>query len=63
MVASALAKLGKLPEVLFIENVGNLVCPAAFELGEAERLVVLSVPEGDDKPAKYRRPSRAPAPW
>jgi hydrogenase nickel incorporation protein HypB len=54
MIGSALGKLGKkLPEILFIENVGNLVCPAAFELGEAERLVVLSVPEGDDKPAKY----------
>ena len=53
MIGSALRKLGKLPEILFIENVGNLVCPAAFELGEAERIVVLSVPEGDDKPAKY----------
>jgi hydrogenase nickel incorporation protein HypB len=53
MIGSALAKLGRLPDVLFIENVGNLVCPAAFELGEAERMVVLSVPEGDDKPAKY----------
>ncbi|HOX07403.1 MAG TPA: hydrogenase nickel incorporation protein HypB [Planctomycetota bacterium] len=53
MIDSALRRLGKLPDVLFIENVGNLVCPAAFELGEAERLVVLSVPEGDDKPAKY----------
>jgi len=53
MIGSALKKLGRLPDVLFIENVGNLVCPAAFELGEAERMVVLSVPEGDDKPAKY----------
>jgi hydrogenase nickel incorporation protein HypB len=39
--------------VLFIENVGNLVCPAAFDLGEAHRLVVLSVTEGEDKPLKY----------
>ena len=53
MVASAVRKLGKLPQFLFIENVGNLVCPAAFDLGEAERIVVLSVPEDDDKPAKY----------
>jgi len=39
--------------VLFIENVGNLVCPAAFDLGEAHKIVVLSVTEGEDKPAKY----------
>jgi hydrogenase nickel incorporation protein HypB len=39
--------------VLFIENVGNLVCPAAFDLGEAVRVVVLSVTEGADKPSKY----------
>lgn len=39
--------------VLFIENVGNLVCPAAFDLGEARRVVVLSVTEGEDKPMKY----------
>jgi hydrogenase nickel incorporation protein HypB len=38
---------------LFIENVGNLVCPAAFDLGEAKRVVVLSTTEGDDKPLKY----------
>jgi hydrogenase nickel incorporation protein HypB len=38
---------------LFIENVGNLVCPAAFDLGEAKRVVVLSVTEGEDKPIKY----------
>lgn len=38
---------------LFIENVGNLVCPAEFDLGEARRVVVLSVTEGDDKPLKY----------
>ncbi len=39
--------------VLFIENVGNLVCPALFDLGEAHRVVVLSVTEGEDKPLKY----------
>ena len=39
--------------VLFIENVGNLVCPAAFDLGEAKRIVVLSTTEGEDKPIKY----------
>jgi len=39
--------------VIFIENVGNLVCPSAFELGENGKVVVLSVAEGDDKPAKY----------
>ncbi len=39
--------------VLFIENVGNLVCPAAFDLGEAATVLVLSVTEGDDKPLKY----------
>ena len=49
--------LKKLPvddlDLILIENVGNLVCPSAFELGEAGKVVVLSVAEGDDKPAKY----------
>lgn len=39
--------------LLFIENVGNLVCPAAFDLGEAHKVLVLSVTEGEDKPIKY----------
>ena len=39
--------------ILFIENVGNLVCPALFDLGERDKVVILSVTEGDDKPAKY----------
>jgi hydrogenase nickel incorporation protein HypB len=39
--------------LLFIENVGNLVCPAAFDLGEAHKVVILSVTEGEDKPIKY----------
>lgn len=43
----------KTDSVLFIENVGNLVCPAMFDLGEKERVVIISVTEGDDKPLKY----------
>lgn len=39
--------------ILFIENVGNLVCPAMFDLGENHRIVIMSVTEGDDKPLKY----------
>jgi len=39
--------------LLFVENVGNLVCPALFDLGEAAKVVVVSVTEGDDKPLKY----------
>ena len=39
--------------LLFIENVGNLICPAAFALGEHKKIVISSVPEGDDKPIKY----------
>jgi hydrogenase nickel incorporation protein HypB len=54
MVAGVLAQieLGAL-DVLFIENVGNLVCPAAFDLGEDAAVLLFSVTEGDDKPAKY----------
>ena len=54
MVGHALESLQP-PEgsVLFIENVGNLVCPAAFDLGEAHKVVILSVTEGEDKPIKY----------
>ena len=54
MVNLALAEL-PLEELdfLFIENVGNLICPAGFDLGEALKAVVLSTPEGDDKPYKY----------
>jgi len=40
-------------DVLFVENVGNLVCPAGFDLGESGKVAVLSVTEGDDKPCKY----------
>lgn len=54
MVAQALEKID-LPNVqlLFIENVGNLVCPAAYDLGEDTRVALLSVTEGEDKPLKY----------
>lgn len=54
MIESALEKLDiDTDSVLFIENVGNLVCPAMFDLGEFRRVVVISVTEGDDKPLKY----------
>jgi len=53
-VEHALAHLAPADDsVLFIENVGNLVCPSAFDLGEAHKVVVLSVTEGEDKPLKY----------
>jgi hydrogenase nickel incorporation protein HypB len=54
MVGHALDRLA-LPQggLLMIENVGNLVCPAAFDLGEAHKVVILSVTEGEDKPLKY----------
>ncbi|MBS97222.1 MAG: hydrogenase accessory protein HypB [Oceanospirillaceae bacterium] len=54
MVGHALEHLDALEGgVLFIENVGNLVCPAAFDLGEAHKVAILSVTEGEDKPLKY----------
>jgi hydrogenase nickel incorporation protein HypB len=54
MVLHAIKKLNlKTNSVLFIENVGNLVCPAMFDLGENKRIVIISVTEGDDKPVKY----------
>jgi hydrogenase nickel incorporation protein HypB len=40
-------------DILFVENVGNLVCPAEFKVGEDFKIALLSVPEGDDKPEKY----------
>jgi hydrogenase nickel incorporation protein HypB len=54
MVGRAMEQL-KLADnaLLLIENVGNLVCPAAFDLGEAHKVVILSVTEGEDKPIKY----------
>jgi hydrogenase nickel incorporation protein HypB len=59
MVGHALERFGMGREggpvngVVFIENVGNLVCPAAFDLGEAAKVAILSVTEGEDKPVKY----------
>lgn len=54
MIHQAVKKLKPSEEsVLMIENVGNLVCPAMFDLGEAGRVVIISVTEGDDKPIKY----------
>ena len=54
MVGHALDRLDNLEGgLLFIENVGNLVCPAAFDLGEAHKVAILSVTEGEDKPLKY----------
>ena len=54
MVGHAFDDLSVEPDgVLFIENVGNLICPSAFDLGEAHKVVVLSVTEGEDKPLKY----------
>jgi hydrogenase nickel incorporation protein HypB len=54
MVLHAIKKLDvKANSLLFIENVGNLVCPALFDLGENKRVVIISVTEGDDKPLKY----------
>ncbi len=51
-------KEGEDLDVLFIENVGNLVCPTSFDLGEHVRVVLVSVPEGPDKPAKYPKAFR-----
>ena len=54
MVGHAIGQLDlRADSVLMIENVGNLVCPAAFDLGEAHKVVILSVTEGEDKPIKY----------
>jgi hydrogenase nickel incorporation protein HypB len=60
MVGRVLGELAPSPgSLLFIENVGNLVCPALFDLGEHAKVVVTSVPEGDDKPIKYPHMFRA----
>ncbi len=54
LVAEAMEKLDlRRLDLLFIENVGNLVCPAEFDIGEARKVVLLSVTEGEDKPLKY----------
>jgi hydrogenase nickel incorporation protein HypB len=53
MIARVLPEVSPDIDFLFIENVGNLVCPASYDLGERLRVVLLSSPEGDDKPKKY----------
>jgi len=53
MIGKVLGDVPAAIDFLFIENVGNLVCPASYDLGEDIRCVLLSSPEGDDKPAKY----------
>ncbi len=54
MIQEALKQMDlKGMHILFIENVGNLVCPAEFKLGEDHKIALLSIPEGDDKPEKY----------
>jgi hydrogenase nickel incorporation protein HypB len=54
MVGQAMQRLGLIDHsLLLIENVGNLVCPAGFDLGEAHKVVIFSVTEGEDKPLKY----------
>lgn len=54
MISNAAKKLElKNDDILIIENVGNLVCPSMFDLGESKRIVVISVTEGEDKPIKY----------
>ena len=54
MISHAIERLALADDTLcFIENVGNLVCPAAFDLGEAHKVAILSVTEGEDKPLKY----------
>jgi len=54
LIRAAMTRLGIASSgILFIENVGNLVCPASFDLGEAQKVVIVSVTEGEDKPLKY----------
>ncbi len=54
MIETALDTMDlELTDAIIIENVGNLVCPAEFDMGESRKVMVLSVPEGDDKPLKY----------
>ena len=54
MTRTALTELGyEEPDLIFLENVGNLICPAEFDTGAGVNVMILSVPEGDDKPLKY----------
>ena len=60
MLAKGIESLNPAPNsLLFIENVGNLVCPAMFDLGERAKVAILSVTEGEDKPLKYPHMFRA----
>ena len=59
LIERALPKLGEEPlDILFIEDIGNLVCPASHDLGEHLRVILLSTTEGDDKPGKYPKAFR-----
>lgn len=53
MTAQVLPQIEKRYDLILVENIGNLVCPAEFEIGEDYKLAILSTPEGDDKPLKY----------
>lgn len=53
MTAQVLDRIKKHYDLILVENVGNLVCPAEFEIGEDFKMAILSTPEGDDKPLKY----------
>ncbi|UCD05427.1 MAG: hydrogenase nickel incorporation protein HypB [candidate division WOR-3 bacterium] len=53
MTAQVLPKIKKNYDLILVENIGNLVCPAEFDIGEDFKLAILSTPEGDDKPLKY----------
>ncbi len=53
MIAQVLPEITQPYDIILVENVGNLVCPAEFEIGEDFKLAILSTPEGDDKPIKY----------
>lgn len=53
MTRSGLEGLGSDSEIVFLENIGNLICPAEFDTGAHRNVMILSLPEGDDKPLKY----------
>jgi hydrogenase nickel incorporation protein HypB len=53
MTAEALRNMKEDNDLIFLENVGNLICPAEFDTGAGKNVMILSVPEGDDKPLKY----------
>ncbi len=59
LIEKTLPELGDQPfDILFLEDIGNLICPAAHDLGEHLRVILLSTPEGDDKPGKYPKAFR-----